>query len=131
MYLKEGNRSELGALLVAGAFVESLYISTGIVKSYPKNLLPEDAKNLVLTPLMRIIIDQKESVSEVTKMLNAVNQTGSVPSILSDMKSLETSYNALDIADKIKNNKANLVLSDKNLEEITRLVEKLRGDIVQ
>jgi hypothetical protein len=131
IYLQEGSRSELGALLVAGAFVESLYISTGIVKSYPKNLLPEDKKNLVLTPLMRIIIDQKESVSEVTKMLGKANQTGSIPSILNDMKALETSYQALNIADQIKNNKANLALSDKNLEEITRLVEKLRGDIVQ
>jgi hypothetical protein len=130
-YLQEGKRSELSALLVTGAFVEGLYMSTGIVKSYPKNLLPEDKKNLVLTPLMKVIINQKESVSEVAKMLSAVNQTGSVPAILNDMKALETSYKALDIADKIAGNKGALALSDKNLEEITRLVEKLRGDIVQ
>jgi hypothetical protein len=131
LYLKDANRSEMGALLVTGAFVEGLYIATGIIKTYPKNLLAEDQKNLVLTPLMKVIINQKESVSEVTKMLAAVNQTGSVPAILSDMQALETSYKALNINDQITKQKAHLALSDKNLEEITRLVEKLRGDIVQ
>ena len=130
-YLKDGNRSKLGALLVTGSFVESLYISTGIIKSYPKNILPDDTRNLVLTPLIRIIIDQKKSVGEVTKMLSSVDQTGPIPTIVADLKSLESSYNSLNIEEQIKNNKANLVLSDKNLEEITRLVEKLRGDIVQ
>jgi hypothetical protein len=130
-YMKDDNRSKLGALMVTGSFVESLYISTGIVKSYPKNILPEDKRNLILTPLMRIIIDQKKSVSEVTKMLGTVEQTGPIPGILADLKSLEASYASLNIEEQIKNNKANLALSDKSLEEITKITEKLRSDIVQ
>ncbi len=130
-YLKDDNRSKLGALLVTGSFVESLYISTGIVKSYPKDILPEDKRNLILTPLMRIIIDQKKSVSEVTKMLSAVEQTGPIPAIVADLKSLEASYAALNIEEQIKNNKANLALTDKTLADITRITEKLRSDIVQ
>jgi hypothetical protein len=131
VYLKDANRSELGALLVTGAFVEGLYIATGIIKTYPKNTLPGPQKNLVLTPLMRVIVEQKESVSEVTKMLSEVNQTGSVPAILNDMKALETTYKALDIKKQIAEGNGAKALTDKNLEEITRLVEKLRGDIVQ
>lgn len=130
-YLKGGEDNKLGALLVTGSFVEALYISTGIVKSYPKNILPDDKRNLVLTPLMLIIIKQKKSVSDVTRMLSSVDQTGPIPMIVEDLKSLESSYNALNIEEQIKNNKGGSVLSDKNLEEITRLVEKLRGDMVQ
>lgn len=130
-YLKDDNRSKLGALLVTGSFVESLYISTGIIKSYPKNILPEDKRNQILTPLIQIVINQKKSVSEVTRMLSSVDQTGPIPTIVADLKSLETSYNALNIDDKIKNNKGHLALSDKTLEEITRIVEKVRNGIVQ
>lgn len=130
-YMKDDNRSKLGALMVTGSFVESLYISTGIVKSYPKNILPDDKRNLILTPLMRIIIDQKKSVSEVTKMLGTVEQTGPIPAILADLKSLDAAYASLNIEEQIKANKANLALSDKSLEEITKITEKLRSDIVQ
>ena len=35
----------------------------------------------------------------------------------------------LTIEEQIKNNKANLVLSDKNLVEITNIVEKMRKNI--
>lgn len=130
-YLKDDHRSKLGALLVTGSFVESLYISTGIIKSYPKNILPDDKRNLILTPLIQIVINQRKSVSEVAKMLSELEQTGPIPAIVTDLKSLESSYAALNIEEQIKNNKANLVLSDKTLEEITKIVEKLRTDIVQ
>ena len=130
-YMKDENRSKLGALIVTGSFVESLYISTGIVKSYPKDILPDDARNSILTPLMQVIINQRKSVSEVTKMLSAVEQTGPIPTILADLKSLEASYAAMNIEEQIKNNKANLALTDKDLAEITRITEKLRSDIVK
>ncbi len=130
-FLKDDNRSKLGALLVAGSFIESLYISTGIVKTYPKDILPDDKRNLILTPLMRVIIDQKKAVGEVTRMLSSVDQTGPIPGILTDLKSLQASYDALTIDDQIKAGKANLVLTDKTLADITRTVEKIRTDIVQ
>ena len=64
-------------------------------------------------------------------MLSAADQTGSIPSILSDLKSLEASYNALNIQDKIKNNKGSVALTDTVLLDITKVIEKLRENIVQ
>ncbi len=130
-YLKDDSRSKLGALLVTGSFVESLYLATGIIKSYPKDILPEDKRNLILTPLMKVVINQRKSVSEVAKMLSFVEQTGPIPTIVADLKELESSYAASNLDEQIKNNKANLALTDKSLADITRVVEKLRNDIVQ
>ncbi len=129
-YLKDANNSKLGALLVTGSFVESLFIATGLVKSYDKNMLSEAQKNLILTPLITTILKQKKSVSEVTKMLSSMEQNDPITSIVADFKDLESSYNALNIDEQIKNNKGTLVLTDKNLVEITKKVEKLRGGIV-
>ncbi|HEY5918672.1 MAG TPA: hypothetical protein VIU13_14755 [Chryseolinea sp.] len=130
-YLQDDNRNKLSAMVVAGSFIESLYISTGLVKTYPKDLLPTDAKNLILTPLIRVVLDQKSSVSVLVKMLSGVEQTEPITTIVADLKALETQYAALNIEDQIKNNKANLVLSDKNLVEITNIVEKLRKSITE
>lgn len=128
-YLKDDSRNKLAALMVTGSFVEGLYISTGLIKSYPKNLLADDQRNLVLTPLMRVILQQEESVDELLKMLATVESNETVAAITADLTSLQASYRALNIEEQIKNNKANLVLSDKNLGDITNIVEKLRKSI--
>lgn len=128
-YLKDDNRNKLSAMIVTGSFIEGLYISTGLVKTYPKDLLPDDAKNLILTPLIRVVLDQKKSVSELLSMLKTVEQDEPIATIVTDLKALEAQYAALNIEEQIKNNKANMVLSDKNLVEITNIVEKLRKSI--
>lgn len=128
-YLKDDSRNKLAALMVTGSFVEGLYISTGLIKSYPKNLLADDQRNLVLTPLMRVILQQEQSVDELLKMLSTVESNETVASITTDLTALQASYRALNIEEQIKNNKANLVLSDKNLQDITNIVEKLRKSI--
>ena len=129
--MADNDRNKLSALVVTGSFIEGLYISTGLIKSYPKDLLPDDKRNLVLTPLIRVVLEQKKSVSDLLKMLTNVEQTEPVAGIVADLKALETAYNALNIEEQIKNNKANLVLTDKNLIEITTIVEKLRKSITE
>lgn len=130
-FLQDDNRNRLAALVLSGSFMEGLYISTGLIKSYPKDLLADDQRNLILTPIIQITLQQEKSVSELTKMLSTVEQTGPIPGIIEDLKRLETAYANLNIEEQIKNNKANLVLTDKNLVEITEIVEKLRKDITQ
>ena len=116
-------------MVVTGSFVEGLYISTGLIRSYPKDLLPDDKRNLVLTPLIRVVLDQKKSVSDLVKMLSSVEQTEPVTTIIADLKALESAYNSLNIDEQIRNNKANLVLTDQNLIEITNIVERMRNHI--
>jgi hypothetical protein len=128
-YLKDDNRNKLSSLVIAGSFIEGLYISTGLIKTYPRNILPDDKRNLVLTPLMRIILEQKKSVSELLKMLGSVEQTDPITALTADLKTLEQTYQSLNIEEQIKNNRADLVLTDKNLEGITTIVEKLRKGI--
>jgi hypothetical protein len=128
-FLRDDNRNKLSAMVVTGSFVESLYIATGLVKTYPKDLLPTDAKNLILTPLIRVVLDQKKSVTELLKMLGTIEQTEPIGTLVADLKGLETEYAALNIEEQIKNNKANLVLTDKNLINITTIVEKMRKNI--
>ncbi len=128
-FLKDDSRNKLSALVVAGSFLEGLYISTGVVKSYPRNLLPDDKRSLVLTPVIRVVLEQKKSVSELLKMMKSVEQTEPVTDIVVDLTALETAYASLNIEEQIKNNRADLILSDKNLEEITKIIVKLRNGI--
>ncbi|MCZ8356272.1 MAG: hypothetical protein O9340_16150 [Cyclobacteriaceae bacterium] len=130
-FLKDDSRNRLAALVLTGSFIEGLYISTGIVKTYPKNGLTDEQRNLVLTNLMRVILEQKKSVSELLKMLATIDQSEPVTGLVNDLKTLEADYAALNIEEQIKNNKANMVLTDAKLVSITAVVEKIRKGIVE
>ncbi len=130
-FLKNDSRNRLAALVLTGSFIEGLYISTGIVKTYPKNGLTDEQRNLVLTNLMRVILEQKKSVSELLKMLSTIDQSEPVAGLVTDLKTFEADYAALNIEEQIKSNKANLVLTDAKLVSITSVVEKIRKGIVE
>lgn len=129
-YLQDDSRSRLAALIVAGSFVEGLYISTGMVNSYPRNILPDDKRNLILTPLIQVILNQKKAVADLVKMLETADQ-GNLGSLLADLRQLEAAYVNLNIDEQIKNNRGDLMLSDKNLEQVSAIVAKIRAEIVQ
>ncbi len=130
-YLKDDSKNRLAALLLTGSFIEGLYISTGVIKSYPKNILPDDARNLILTPLITVILNQEKSVDEMAKMLASIDQAEPIATLNTEITALQASYRSLNIEEQIKNNRSDLVLTDKHLAEITTIVERIRKSIVE
>ena len=107
-----------------------MYISTAIVNTYPKDLLPEDQRNIILTPIIKIILDQKGAIDEVLKLLKSVDQDEEVAQLTTDFEQLQKAYGELNIDEQIKNNRADLMLSDKTLESITDIVGKIRARLI-
>ncbi len=130
-YLKDDNRSKLAALIISGSFVEGLYISTALIDTYPNDILPDDSRNLVLTPLIRVVLEQEKSINDLSEMLGNIEQTEPVTSLVADLKDLSTKYASLNIEEQIRNNRADLVLTDETLSEITTKVAEIRSRMIQ
>jgi hypothetical protein len=130
-YLKTEARNRVAALVTAGSFIEGLYVSTELVRTYPKDLLPDDARNLILTPVIQIILDQEESVQELIKLIDSLPDDDLTKQIKEDLNALKDNYTDLNMTDQIKNNRADLMLTDKTLEGITTTVNKMRSDIIK
>ena len=130
-YLRDDNRNRLAGLVVAGSFIEGLYVSTQLIKSYPKDILPEDSRNLVLTPLIRVVLEQQKACLDLTKMLEGIESSNPVDDLLANLNLLNKSYGALNIEEQIKNNRADLVLSDKTLSDITARVAEMRASLIK
>lgn len=130
-YLKTEARNRVAALVTMGSFIEGLYVSTELVRTYPKDLLPEDARNLILTPVIKIILEQEKSVAELMKLINTLPEDALTTVIKADLAALQTNYDALQIDDQIKNNRADLMITDETLTEITATVNKMRNDIIE
>ncbi|MBL6445785.1 hypothetical protein JMN32_05665 [Fulvivirga sp. 29W222] len=130
-YLKDDDRNKLAALIITGSFVEGLYISTALIKTYPKDILPEDSRNLVLTPLIRVVLEQEKSLNDLVGMLGTVENTAPVDNLIKDLRELQKDYDSLNIEEQIQNQRADLVLSDETLEKITSKVAAIRSTIVE
>ncbi|WP_185152798.1 hypothetical protein, partial [Fulvivirga aurantia] len=130
-YLKDDSRNKLAALVITGSFVEGLYISTELIKTYPKDILPDDSRNLVLTPLIRVVLEQEKAIEDLVNMLGNIEQTDPVTDLLAGFKELQKDYESLNIEEQIKNNRADLVLSDETLIGITAKVADIRNGITE
>ncbi len=130
-FLKDDSRSRMAALLITGSFVEGLYISTELIKTYPKDLLPEDSRNLVLTPLIKVILEQEKALNDLLGLLETVEQAQPVSGIKEHLMELQELYKSLNIEEQIENNQSSLVLTDATLIDITAKVSEIRATITE
>ena len=129
-YLNNDKRQRTAALMLAGSLIEGLHISCQLIKTYPSDL-PDEVKNIVLSDLIRIILEQEKSVSEVAKMLHSIDQKQPVGELVTQFASLQEQYKNINISEQIANNQGSLVLSDEFLVEITSIVEDIRSTITK
>ena len=94
-------------------------------------MLPDDARNLILPPVINIILTQEESVGELIKLIDSLPEDELTTKIKNDLLSLQENYAALNMEDQIKNNRADLMLTDKTLVDITATVNQMRSDIIK
>jgi hypothetical protein len=129
-YLKENERNNIAGLVISGTFIEGLYIATQIIDSYPKDILSDDERNLILTPLIRIVLEQEVPLANMIDLLKSIDSRGDwIEGLINSLEELKSNYEELEVEQLLDDNKANLVLSDKILERITIQVKKIRTTV--
>ena len=128
-HLKGNNRNEAAALMLAGSFTEGLYIACSLVRDYPRDVLSDENRKLILIPLVRLILEQEEPLADLTKLLSGLEGDGTSAELISMAKDLSTKYSALNIQEKIENNEGTSLLEDESLAGVTEQVIKMRDYI--
>ncbi|MEQ8626313.1 hypothetical protein [Ekhidna sp.] len=135
---KSGERlSELeelnsAALLLAGSWIEGVYISTSIVNNYPDDL-PEESRTLILEPLVKIVMDQKTSLYDLLQVMNDVPETEDVTSMRAELEKVKAIYDGelAEVEEQIANNTGDFVLQPSTLDNLSAEVSRIRGSIVE
>ncbi|MEO9868940.1 hypothetical protein [Ekhidna sp.] len=134
---KSGERlSELeelnsAALLLAGSWVEGVYISTTIVNTYPEDL-PEESRTLILEPLVKIVIDQKTSLNDLLQVMNDVPESDDVNSMRAELEKVKAIYDGelAEVEKQISENTGSFVLKANTLDNLASEVSRIRASIV-
>ena len=129
--LENNDRLVMVALVLAGSFVEGMYLSTQVVETYP-DILTKQQTDLILEPLIRIIIEQKPALLDLIALLKDLPQDEIIGRMISELSVLRFLYDDLsDIEFKIKENHADLTLSKDMIADITTEVKRIRMDITK
>lgn len=131
--LEDTDRLNMVALVLAGSYIEGLYLSVMVVDTYPDDLLPEESRNLILEPLVRIIIDQRKSLIDVIILLKDLEQDDIISNVIAEFNILRVLYeeDLSDIEDKISEGDPNFVLSKDLLGDIITEVKRIRADMIE
>ncbi len=128
-HLKNSGRNRTAALVLAGSFTEGLYIASSLVKNYPRDILTEENRKLILIPLVRLILDQQKPLSDLNALLGSLESDATIDELKSMTADLMTQYDALDIQEKIQNNEGVSLLEDEALVGLTDQISAIRDYI--
>lgn len=130
-YLKENERNDVSALIIAGGWVESLYFTTTLVKAKPN----QDIANR--------IGEQKSSLNSLIKLLTPYYQQAEYTEFIDalidiayDFDAIETKYTFIkpttDVTAKVTtiNSKSEVVITEQQLKTITDKIKTIRTLIV-
>lgn len=112
--LKGDDRVGMAALVVAGSWLEGLYLSTKTFLDIPKT--PENAS------LYKIISEQKQSLLIVVKLLDEYKKDAFVSEIMTELKGIASEYNTIT---------SDIEMNKKQLLAIHSKVQALRSKIIE
>lgn len=130
--LSELDQLNSGALLLAGSWIEGIYISTSIVNNYPDDL-PEESRTLILEPLVKIVIDQKASLDDLMKVMNDVPGSDAINEMKAELEKVNAIYagELAEVSSQISNNTGSYVLKPSTLNNLRAEVTRIRAAIIK
>jgi hypothetical protein len=130
--LESSDRLPVAALVISGSFVEGLYLAVKVIETYPTDILDEDIRNLILEPLVKVVLDQKEPLLDVIALLKDIPQDDIISTMIAELNILRILYEGdlAEIEKKISENTGNFILTQDMLLDITTEVKRIRTDIV-
>ncbi len=129
-YLKENEREQTATLILAGGWIEGMYIALNLVT--PNN-----------TELKNRIAEQKYSIENLVKILEPHQKLQPVEQFYPLLVDMQKIYQAMPVTSEESTvitdqdskvttlgNKSSITITDKQIDELTRLIGKVRAFVI-
>lgn len=127
-FLKDNDRASTTSLIVAGGWIEAIYISTRLAANAKAN-----------APIISRIAEQKDVLKNLIALMESYSNDESLKPLLSDLKSIEKQFDSITIetsAGEVKtdestgkttiDDKATVNMSAEQLASISKLIADIR-----
>ena len=131
--LESADRVSVAALILAGSFIEGLYLAVEVIETYPKDVLDEDTRNLILEPLVKVVLEQEKPLLDVISLMKDLPEDDIINHMINELEILRVLYETdlAEVEEKIANNTGDFVLTESTLSGIRSEVKRIRTDIVE
>jgi hypothetical protein len=122
------DRMNVAGLVLAGSYVEGLYVSTMLVANFDEAL-----PALLLEPIIKIIIDQRPAVDDLLVVMNDVGDDEAITSVKADLTRIKEVYDTdlAEVSKAISENTGDLILTKDMLSSLTTTVSEIRNSYTQ
>lgn len=131
-FLKESGRPETAALIVAGGWIEGLYIASNLAKKSPNNneLIDRiiDQKMSLIT--LKALLENYESNSDIDYVFDKLNEIEQVFAKVQVVTSKVEPITNADSKVTTLQAKTEIFVSDEVFNELCTIVDKVRAEIV-
>ena len=119
-------------MVLSGSIVEGLYLSTQLIKNYPRDT-PSEIRDLILEPLIKVVIDQKEGLDNLIQIVKKFDDNQTLTSLLVDLNKIKSIYDneLFEINAQIASNTGDMMLQSEVLEQLTTEISRVRNSLVQ
>jgi len=107
-HLKDNDQDELSVLVMAGSWIEAIYITSQIAITSQHN-----------EELLKIIASQDPSLTKLLEIMNPVQRYSMITKLYPQLEKIKEIYTAADG-----------MLNNEQLEELVEIIETLRNEIV-
>jgi hypothetical protein len=133
-YLRENKRSNLSALMVAGVWVEGIYLATQVQKDKPNKKLAQS------------IGEQKTMFAELMIILNNYKKDKYVNDLIADLNTIKAAFDPITITitpgepEQViengiltikQNSKSEVNITNEQMEQLITVVENVRNKLVK
>lgn len=109
-FLNQADRGSVSMLVLAGSWVEALYIVTHITEDTFKN-----------KEMVKIVMDQKSSLNTLMNLMEVVKEKPAVAEVMTDLKPVHDIYNSVDAGS----------ITEAQMADIIREVGIVRAKMVE
>lgn len=108
-YLNKNGKGDLSILMVAGGWIEGMYLTTNVSENYQNN-----------AEIVKVIYAQKPSLANLLKIADERKENSEIQELIDDLQPIKKAYDAV----------TNVNLTDDQIRIIASAVETLRNKLI-
>ena len=129
--LQGTEREKLAGAAMAAYQIENLHLALGVIDAYPDDMLPSDARVIILIPIYKMVLGQKENIQTIYDFLKSYSnpENPNYQYYSTAFEELIAVYNRLNVDERIAKNQGIELMNDAVMKELTQKVDAIRNKV--
>lgn len=129
--LQGTEREKLAGAAMAAYQIENLHLALGVIDAYPDDMLPSDARVIILIPIYKMVLGQKANIQTIYDFLKSYSnpENPNYQYYSTAFEDLIAVYNRLNVDERIAKNQGVELMNDAVMKELTQKVDAIRNKV--